>query len=236
MGPRSRGAGRAPHDRASRQKQSLGIRGSAVLSGEVDCCINGWTVANGLWLRADITGIVDWFLKHQLSDGGWNCEWVEGSTRSSYHSTLNSLKGLLAYDTATGGTGATRAARGHGEEYLLQRGLFRRLTTGEPVAPWVDRFAYPLRWSYSVLNAAEYFRQVSLLEGTRPDSRMADAIEMIRSARQPDGTWPQAFWAGVVRSRRTCGPAVQVAHPVRDTSALLVGLDDRLVLHGGIEL
>ena len=59
------------------------------------------------------------------------------------------------------------------------------------MAPWVDRFAYPFRWFYSVVNAAEYFRQVSLLDGSRPDPRMADAIELIRSARQPDGTWLQ---------------------------------------------
>ncbi len=161
-------------------------------SGEVDCCINAWTVANGLWLGADITGIVGWFLEHRLSDGGWNCEWVEGSTRSSFHSTLNSLKGLLSYDSTTGGTDATHAVRRSGEEYLLQRGLFRRLSTGEPVAPWVDRFAYPFRWFYNVLNAAEYFRQVSLLDGVRPDPRIADAIELIRAARQPDGTWLQA--------------------------------------------
>jgi hypothetical protein len=160
--------------------------------GEVDCCINAWTVANGVWLGADIDGIVDWFIEHQLSDGGWNCEWVNGSTRSSFHSTLNSLKGLLAYDAATGGTDATRAARRAGEEYLLQRGLFRRLSTGEPVAPWVNRFAYPFRWFYNVLNAAEYFRQVSLLDGMRLDRRMAEAIELIRAARQPDGTWLQA--------------------------------------------
>jgi hypothetical protein len=161
-------------------------------SGEVDCCINAWTVANGVWLGADIAGIVDWFLEHRLPDGGWNCEWVEGSTRSSFHSTLNSLKGLLAYDAATGGTDATRAARRSGEEYLLERGLFRRLSTGEPVAPWVDRFAYPLRWSYNVLNAAEYFRQASLIDRVQQDPRMADAIELIRAARQPDGAWLQA--------------------------------------------
>ncbi|MFB9905755.1 squalene cyclase [Allokutzneria oryzae] len=160
--------------------------------GEVDCCINAWTVANGLWLGADVTGIVDWFLEHRLPDGGWNCEWVEGSTRSSFHSTLNSLKGLLAYDLATGGTEATRAARRSGEEYLLRRGLFRRLSTGEPVAPWVDRFAYPFRWFYSVLNAVEYFRQATQVDGGTPDPRMADAIELIRAARQPDGTWLQA--------------------------------------------
>lgn len=160
--------------------------------GEVDCCINAWTVANGLWLGADITGVVDWFIEHRLPDGGWNCEWVEGSTRSSFHSTLNSLKGLLAYDVATGGTDATRAARHSGEEYLLRRGLFRRLSTGEPVAPWVGQFGYPFRWFYTVLNAADHFREAALFDGRPPDPRMADAIELIRAARQPDGTWLQA--------------------------------------------
>lgn len=160
--------------------------------GEVDCCINAWTLANGLWLGADVTGIADWFVEHQLADGGWNCEWVEGSKRSSFHSTLNSLKGLLAYDVATGGTSATRAARRSGEEYLLQRGLFRRLSTGEPVGRWIDHFGYPFRWRYNVLNAAEYFRQAALFDGVRPDPRMADAISLVRAARQADGTWLQA--------------------------------------------
>jgi hypothetical protein len=160
--------------------------------GEVDCCINSWTVSSGVWLGADVIGIVDWFVEHRLADGGWNCEWVEGSARSSFHSTLNALKGLLDYDIATGGTNAARAARDSGEEYLLVRGLFRRLSTGQPVAPWVDQFGYPMRWCYSVLNAAEYFRRRSLFDGTAPDARMADAIELIRAARQPDGTWVQA--------------------------------------------
>ncbi|WP_328615662.1 squalene cyclase [Amycolatopsis sp. NBC_00355] len=159
--------------------------------GEVDCCINAWTLMNGRWLGADVAGIAGWFVEHRLPDGGWNCEWVEGSTRSSVHSTLNSLKGLLAWDTATGGSPATRSARRAGEEYLLERGLFRRLSTGEPVLPEVGSFSYPFRWQYNVLNAAEYFRLASLLDGTRPDPRMAEAIELIRAARQPDGTWLQ---------------------------------------------
>lgn len=160
--------------------------------GEVDCCVNAMTVASGVWLGVDVSGIVEWFLAHRMADGGWNCEWVAGSTRSSYHSTVNSLSGLLAYDVATGGTDATRAARRSGEEYLLERGLFRRLSTGDPVAPWVDRFAYPFRWSYDVLRAADYFRQASHHDGTPPDPRMAGAIDLIRAARQPDGTWLQA--------------------------------------------
>lgn len=159
--------------------------------GEVDCCINAWTLANGLWLGADVESLADWFVEHRMADGGWNCEWVDGSTRSSFHSTLNSLKGLLAHEDATGGTEATRAARRSGEEYLLERGLFRRVATGETVAPWALHFAYPFRWFYSVLNAVTYFRLASLIDGTTPDPRMADAAEAIRAARQADGTWLQ---------------------------------------------
>lgn len=160
--------------------------------GEVDCCINSWTLSNGLWLGADVDGLVDWFLAHRMSDGGWNCEWVNGSVKSSYHSTLNTLKGLLDYERVTGDHERVRQARHAGEEYLLARGLYRRLSTGEPVAPWALRFAYPSRYVYSVLMAADYFRAASLHRGTPPDPRMADAIAHIRAARQPDGTWLQA--------------------------------------------
>jgi hypothetical protein len=159
--------------------------------GEVDCCINAYTLANGAWLGADVAGIAQWFLDHRLPDGGWNCEWVEGSTRSSFHSTLNSLKGLLYYEVATGGYDALRAARRAGEEYLLERRLLRTRSTGELVGPWVTRFAYPFRWFYSALNALEHFRAAALLEGIAPDPRLADAIGVIRDARQPDGTWLQ---------------------------------------------
>ncbi|MFD5244452.1 squalene cyclase [Amycolatopsis sp. NPDC058340] len=160
--------------------------------GEVDCCINAWTLANGLWLGADVAPLASWFSEHRQPDGGWNCEWVSGSRRSSVHSTLNSLKGLLAFESATGGTPASRAARRSGEEYLLERGLFRRLSTGSVIAPWITVFAYPFRWFYDVLNAADYFREASLHDGTAPDRRMTEAVERIRAARQPDGTWLQA--------------------------------------------
>lgn len=168
--------------------------------GEVDCCINSWTVANGLWLGVPVDGVVDWFVEHRMRDGGWNCEWVNGATRSSFHSTLNSLKGLLAYEQATGGTEESRAARRRGEEYLLERELYKRLSTGEMVGEWVERYAYPFRWAYTLLNAADYFRQAAEHDGTAPDPRMTEAVERIRAARREDGTWlqtgrhPGAVW------------------------------------------
>ncbi len=160
--------------------------------GEVDCCINAWTLANGVWLGADVEGLAEWLVTHRLPDGGWNCEWVNGSVRSSFHSTLNSLKGLLAHEIATGGSKDTRAARRAGQEYLLDRSLMRRLGTGAMVAPWTTQFVHPARWRYSVLNAADYFREAARLDATPPDPRMADAIELIRAARLPDGTWLQS--------------------------------------------
>jgi hypothetical protein len=116
---------------------------------------------------------------------------VEGSTRSSFHSTLNSLKGMLYYEAATGGSDALRAARRAGEEYLLERRLLRSLSTGELVGGWATHFAYPFRWVYSALHAADYFRAAALHDGRTPDPRLADAVAVIADARRPDGTWLQ---------------------------------------------
>lgn len=159
--------------------------------GEVDCCINSWTLSNGLWLGADVDAIVDWFLAHQLEDGGWNCEWVNGSVRSSYHSTLNALKGLLDYERVTGDRVRVGAARRRAEGYLLERGLFRRRSTGQAVAPWVHQIAYPFRWRYNVLNAADYFRAAAMHSGGTPDPRLSEAVAYVRSSRQADGRWLQ---------------------------------------------
>ncbi|MEA5456186.1 squalene cyclase [Sinomonas sp. JGH33] len=159
--------------------------------GEVDCCINAYTLANGAWLGADVTGLAAWLEEHQLDDGGWNCEWVDGSVRSSFHSTLNTLIGLLDYERTAGASEGLRAARTAGEEYLLERRLLYRKTTGEIVAPWVPTLAYPFRWRYSALRAVDYFRAASLQDGTPPDPRVGEAVELVRSARQDGGTWIQ---------------------------------------------
>lgn len=155
--------------------------------GEVDCCINAFTLSNGAWLGGDVSSLPQWFRDHQMQDGGWNCMWEEdGSTRSSFISTLNSLKGLLYWERAVRDT-SMQESRRTAEEYLLVRRALYRLSTGEMVAPWVDKLAYPFRWFYNALNVLDYFREID-----RPDPRLADAVQMVRSQRQPDGTWLQA--------------------------------------------
>lgn len=159
--------------------------------GEVDVCINSFTLGTGAWLGADVSALARWFPEHQLADGGWNCEAEEGdSVRGSFHSTLNALRGMLAYERFTGDTGLRRSRR-RGEEYLLERRLGYRLSTGRLVGGFVTAFVYPNRHRYSALAALNHFRDASLLDGARPDPRLADAIAMVRDARGPDGTWRQ---------------------------------------------
>jgi hypothetical protein len=159
--------------------------GQPFFAGEVEPCINGRTVALGVYFGQDVEGIVVRLLSEQLEDGGWNCEAEIGSTRSSFDTTINVLEGLLAYESATGGSTEASAARRLGEEYLLERKLFRRKSTGEIVKPAWLQFSFPTRWHYDALRALEYFREA----GDPPDQRMDEAIQLLRSKQQPDGTW-----------------------------------------------
>lgn len=158
-------------------------------AGEVEECINGRIVADGAYFGVDVSPIVDRLLGERLDDGGWNCERVNGSVRSSFATTINVLEGLLEYERATGGTDASIAARKSGEEYLLERSLFRRRSTGEVADNAFLDFLYPNRWRYDVLRALDYFRSASVLTGDEPDPRLAEAIDHVRSKRQPDDRW-----------------------------------------------
>jgi hypothetical protein len=160
--------------------------GQPFFSGEVEPCINGRTVALGTYFEQDVEGVVARLLGEQLEDGGWNCEAENGSVRSSFATTINVLEGLLAHERATGGSRESIAARRCAEEYLLERQLFRRRSTGEVVNPAWLQFSFPTRWHYDVLRALDYFR----LAGGEPDPRMDEAIALLRSKQQPDGTWP----------------------------------------------
>jgi hypothetical protein len=159
--------------------------GQPFFSGEVEPCINGRIVTLGIYFDLDVDSIVGRLLDEQLDDGGWNCEAENGSVRSSFATTINVLEGLLAHERGTGGSTESIAARRRGEEYLLCRRLFRRKSTGEVVNPAWLQFSFPTRWHYDVLRALEYFRAA----GGAPDSRMDEAIHLLRSKQQPDGTW-----------------------------------------------
>jgi hypothetical protein len=160
--------------------------GQRYFDGEVEPCINGRAIETGAYFGVDVTPIVERVLGERLDDGGWNCEAELGSVRSSFDTTINVVEGLLAFERATGGSAEARAARRSGEEYLLERGLFRRRSTGEVAQPAYLECAFPYYWHHDVLRALDHFRR----SGAGPDPRMAEAVAVVRSKELPDGRWP----------------------------------------------
>lgn len=178
--------------------------GQAYFDGEVEPCINGGALANAAAFGVDGTPIVRTILAGQLADGGWNCWDEDGTSVSSFHSTLAVLEGLLAWERAAAapdGPGRdasadpalpaqVAAARQRGEEYLLKRRLLWRRSTGKIIDPRWAMPSFPTRWYYDVLRALDYFREAR----TERDDRCADAIELLRSKQLANGMWKLELW------------------------------------------
>lgn len=165
--------------------------------GEVEECVNGGVLANAAYfgvLGAGSDRIVARLLDERLPDGGWNCEPADESQRSSFDSTLCVIEGLLAYERATGSTDpAVARARRSGEEYLLERNLFRRRSTGEIVLQRYANLTFPTYWFYDVLRALDHFRDV----GGDADPRLGPALDLVLAQRADDGRWPAGRpWPG----------------------------------------
>jgi hypothetical protein len=170
--------------------------GNAFFEGELEPCINGQVGAVGAYFGQDVRRIIARLLAEQLPDGGWNCEAAHGSTRSSFNTTICVLDALLAFEHAGGGSPEVIEARLRGQEYLLERCLFRRLSTGEVIerdrkggSVWTH-FAFPTWWHYDVLRGLEYMRSA----GVAYDERIGAAIELVASKRDRDGRWPLEAW------------------------------------------
>ena len=161
-------------------------------AGELEPCINGQVGAAGAYFGQEVRGIIDRLIGEQLPDGGWNCEAAHGSTRSSFNTTICVLEALLEYELSVGSSPEVTTARHRGQEYLLERRLFRRKSTGAVIehdrkgnAMWT-RFAFPTWWHYDVLRGLEYLRRA----GVTPDEHVAEAIDLVLSKRDGDGRWP----------------------------------------------
>ncbi|HET9251802.1 MAG TPA: hypothetical protein VFP58_06760 [Candidatus Eisenbacteria bacterium] len=177
-------------------------------AGEVEPCINGQVAAVGAYFGEDVRGLIERLLSEQLPDGGWNCEAENGSTRSSFNTTICVLEALLDQERRFGGSPEVTSARLRGQEYLLERRLFRRRSTGSVIDydrklgpesrsrhPAFTRFAFPTWWHYDVLWGLDYLHRA----GVAKDERMAEALDLVASKRDRDGRWPlEIRYAGPV--------------------------------------
>ena len=179
-------------DRVDKRLVFKPLKNRPFLHGETEPCINGRILAIGAYFNKPNDALARRLLSEQLEDGGWNCEAVEPSAkrplsrRSSFHTTICVLEGLLAYERAERKPAAITKARKRGEKYLLDRHLFRSLRTGEVIDERWLRFSFPTFWHYDVLRGLDYLGNA----GVKPDSRIREAINVVIQRRHQNGRWP----------------------------------------------
>ena len=180
-------------DRVEKRLVFKPLNNRPYLHGETEPCINGRILGIGACFKKPNDSLAKQLLNEQLEDGGWNCEaWPflspkrPPSRRSSFHTTICVLEGLLEYERAGRKSAAVTKARERGEKYLLERRMFRSLRTGKVIDKRWLRFSYPTFWHYDVLRGLDYLRNA----GIKPDSRVGDAIKIVMERGHQNGRWP----------------------------------------------
>ena len=148
-----------------------------------DVCVLAMVVAMGAYghsTDARIPEMIDFILEHQMPDGGWNCSWDSNrrpTVKSSLHTTLSVLEAFssLEENGYTHKTDDIRRMQREGEVFILKKGLFRSVGTGEIINPDFIKFHYPARWKYDAFRALEYFVRI----GRDYDPRMQEALDLV---------------------------------------------------------
>jgi hypothetical protein len=155
-----------------------------------ETCVTGMTlnfVAYFNYTDSRVKRLVDYLIKQQMPDGGWNCESYNGATHSSFHTTISVLEGLLSFQVnSPRHSQIITDARLRAHEFLLQHKLFRSHRTGEIVQDRMTRFPFPPRWFYDVLRSLDYFQAA----GADHDPRFQDAIDLLIKKQNKGQTWP----------------------------------------------
>jgi hypothetical protein len=155
-----------------------------------ETCLTGFVLALLSWFGIDDPareGLVDYLLKEQMDDGGWNCQRDRGAVHSSFHTTINVLEGLREYVNASGIRAAdVLPAEAAAREFFLRHRLYRSHRTGDVVKPQFTRFSFPPRWHHDILRTLDYFRSCN----AEYDARLEDPVEVVRRKQDASGKWP----------------------------------------------
>ncbi len=155
-----------------------------------ETCVTGMTLFFLAYFRTggeSLHAIADHLVRRQMEDGGWNCQMPKGATHGSFHTTINVLEGLLEYEKAfTHPPVRTAGVRAKAQEFLLVHRLFRSHRTGRQARSVFTQLSFPPHWYYDILRSLDYFREARAAF----DSRMDDALGIIRKKRREDGFWP----------------------------------------------
>lgn len=187
--PRARAAATVMLDRGQRADGGLVYGSRAAANARSETCIAGMGLATAAYFVPDdsrITALVEYLLREQMDDGGWNCQRPNGATHASFHTTILVLEGLLEWESAAGPDSRVSSARGRGAEFLLGHRMFRSHRSGAVISPAFTQLSFPGRWHYDILRGLEYLAAAN----HERDARALDAIDILRAKRRKDGAWP----------------------------------------------
>lgn len=170
------------------ERVTMGGRDGPFFEYATETCVTGMALALGAYYLTEVNSLPqpDNLLAKQLDDGGWNCRAIKTSHRSSFHTTISVLEGLLEYEKSVGGDQSVREARAKAHEYLLARRLMFSLSSGDLINERWLLLSFPPRWHYDILRALDYLRDARL----ELDDRGEEAIQVVEGKRRNDGTWP----------------------------------------------
>lgn len=157
-----------------------------------ETCVTAMNVALACYFKAAgprTLQAVDFLLDQQMADGGWNCQAVNGSQRSSFHTTISTLEALLEFERAdiarTSVAQTSADARHAAHEYLLERRMMRSLTTGQIINKTWTLFSFPPQWWYDVLRGLDYLRNAAV----DVDPRWHESLELVERKKTSQGRW-----------------------------------------------
>jgi hypothetical protein len=143
------------------------------------------TAAHGYHAEG-LDDLVDYLLSEQLDDGGWNCAARnDPGKHSSFHTSIQALEALDAYQSASGAA-ATGEAQARGRDFFLRHQLYKSHRNGRLAIRGSTRFPQLPQWHFDVLRGLEHFVEVA----ADRDQRLSDAVDVLLHARRADGRWP----------------------------------------------
>jgi hypothetical protein len=156
-----------------------------------ECCVTGMLLSMlcHFQIKDDrIHQMVEYLIKEQMPDKGWNCERNRGATHSSFHTTISALEGLWEYEKEYRKSALTKSIQKkqeEGIEFLLKHHLYKSNTTWKTIDPKMIRLSFPPRWHYDILRGLDYFQERNI----KSDQRMNDAVDLLLKKQTPAGYW-----------------------------------------------
>jgi len=156
----------------------------------LDVCIAGMILSICCYAKVKskkIFEIIDYLLKRQYLDGGWNCRWEKGDMHSSVHTTINVLEGIRDYIKNNYKYRVEELSKRvrDSHEFLFKHRLFKSHRTGEIMKKQMTMLSFPGRWRYDILRSLDYFQSVD----QKFDKRMNDAIEILIKKKRKNNRW-----------------------------------------------